>query len=76
MLPLSTIRYNWVQFGCIGYHWLPLVTIGDHWVPFGTIKYYLVQLGTEMEYCASGASMLAEEFWQIVEGFVEVPVNM
>ena len=31
---------------------------------------------SEMEYCASGASMLAEEFWQIVEGFVEVPVNL
>ena len=29
-----------------------------------------------MEYCASAASMLAEEFWQIVEGFVEVPVNL
>ena len=25
-----------------------------------------------MEYCASAASMLAEEFWQIAEGFVEV----
>ena len=31
---------------------------------------------TEMEYCASAASMLAEEFWQIAEGFVEVPVNL
>ena len=29
---------------------------------------------TEMEYWASAASMLAEEFWQIAEGFVEVPV--
>ena len=29
-----------------------------------------------MEYCASAASMLAEEFWQIAEGFVEVPVNL
>ena len=26
-----------------------------------------------MEYCASAASMLAEEILQIVEGFVEVP---
>ena len=26
----------------------------------------------EMEYCASNASMLAEEIWQIAEGFVEV----
>ena len=25
-----------------------------------------------MEYCASATSMLAEEFWQIAEGFVEV----
>ena len=29
-----------------------------------------------MEYCASAASMLTEEFWQIAEGFVEVPVNL
>ena len=29
-----------------------------------------------MEYRASAASMLAEEFWQIAEGFVEVPVNL
>ena len=27
---------------------------------------------SEMEYCASAASMLAEEIWQIAEGFVEV----
>ena len=33
-------------------------------------------LYSEMEYCASAASMLAEEFWQIAEGFVEVPVNL
>ena len=26
-----------------------------------------------MEYCVSAASMLAEEIWQIVEEFVEVP---
>ena len=33
----------------------------------------------EMEYCASAASaasMLVEEIWQIVEGFVEVPANL
>ena len=29
-----------------------------------------------MEYCASAASMLAEEIWQIAEGFVEVPANL
>ena len=29
-----------------------------------------------MEYCASAASMLAEEISQIAEGFVEVPANM
>ena len=28
--------------------------------------------GAEMEFCASAASMLAEEIWQIAEGFVEV----
>ena len=28
-----------------------------------------------MDYCASAASMLAEEIWQIEEGFVEVPTN-
>ena len=32
--------------------------------------------GPEMEYCASATSMLAEEIWQIAEGFVEVPVNL
>ena len=32
--------------------------------------------GAEMEYCASAASMLAEEFRQIAEGFVEVAVNL
>ena len=31
---------------------------------------------TEMEYCASAASMLAEEIWQIAEGFVEVSANL
>ena len=30
----------------------------------------------EMEYCASAASMLAEEIWQIAEGFVEVPTYL
>ena len=30
---------------------------------------------SEMEYCASAASMLPEEIWQIVEGFVEIPAN-
>ena len=29
-----------------------------------------------MEYCASTASMLAEEIWQIAEGFVDVPANL
>ena len=29
-----------------------------------------------MEYCASAVSMLAEEFWQIAERCVEVPVNL
>ena len=29
-----------------------------------------------MEYCASAASMLAEEFWRIEERFVEVLVNL
>ena len=29
-------------------------------------------LRPEMEYCANTASMLAEEIWQIPEGFVEV----
>ena len=30
----------------------------------------------EMEYRASTATMLAEEFWQIAEGSVEVPANL
>ena len=29
-----------------------------------------------MEYCASAASMLAEEIQQIAEGFVEVSANL
>ena len=29
-----------------------------------------------MEYYASVVSMLAEEIWQIAEGFVEVPINL
>ena len=34
----------------------------------------LEDVTTEMEYCASAACMLAEEIWQIAEGFVEVTV--
>ena len=34
------------------------------------------EVRTANAYCASAASMLAEEFWQIAEGFVEVPVNL
>ena len=30
----------------------------------------------EVEICPSAASMLPEEIWQIVEGFVEVPKNL
>ena len=30
----------------------------------------------EMEYCASASRMLAEEIWQISEGFVEVSANL
>ena len=29
-----------------------------------------------MDYCGSAVSLLAEEFWQIAEGFVEVPVKL
>ena len=29
-----------------------------------------------MEYCASAASMLAEDIWQIAEEFVEAPANL
>ena len=28
---------------------------------------------TDLEYCASTAIMLAEEIWQIAEGFAELP---
>ena len=31
---------------------------------------------SEMEYCASAASMLAEDIWQIAEEFVKVPANL
>ena len=30
------------------------------------------KIDSEMEYCVRAASMLAEEIWQIAEGFVEV----
>ena len=40
------------------------------------MKILLFCSNTEMEYCASAASMLAEEIRQIAEGFVEVPVNL
>ena len=36
----------------------------------------LISAKSEMKYCASAASMLAEEIWEIAEGFVEVPVNL
>ena len=32
-------------------------------------------IGTEMGYCMNTTSMLTEEFWQVVEGFVEYPTN-
>ena len=40
------------------------------------VLWELHQYGSEMEYCASAVSMLAEEIWQIAEGFVEVPANL
>ena len=36
----------------------------------------LLNMNPEMEYCASAASMLAEEMWKIVEGFEEVSANL
>ena len=33
-------------------------------------------MNPEMEYCASAASMLAEEMWKIAEGFEEVSANL
>ena len=35
-----------------------------------------VRLSAEMEFCASAASLLAEDIWQIAEGFVEVLRNI
>ena len=35
-----------------------------------------VESSSEMEYCMSAVSILAEEFWQIVEYFVEFPANV
>ena len=35
-----------------------------------------VHIRSEVEYCTSAASMLAEDIWQIAEGFVEVPTNL
>ena len=46
--------------------------------PFGqethkmkTRKVDVYKAHPEMQYCVSAASMLAEEIWQIVEGFVD-----
>ena len=41
-----------------------------------SLLYGLFQISAEMEYCVSATSMLVEEIWQIVKGFVEVPANM
>ena len=52
---------------------------GDGYANVGgvnTIAITIVIAIAELEYCASAASMLAEEIWQIAEGFVEVPVNL
>ena len=35
----------------------------------------LVRAVSEMEYCKSTVSMHMNEFWQVVEGFVDFPVN-
>ena len=40
------------------------------------VKETEAELAPEMEYCASATSMLAENFCQIAEGFVEVPINL
>ena len=42
----------------------------------GLIDPVTVGWPTEMEFCVIAASMLAEEFRQIAEGFVEVSVNL
>ena len=41
----------------------------DYWE---VLRAFYIILKAEMEYCASAASMLAGEIWQIAEGFVEV----
>ena len=40
------------------------------------ILIWVIPPSPEMEYCASAASMLAEEIWHIAEGFVEVSANL
>ena len=52
---------------------------GDGYANVGgvnTIAITIVIAIAELEYCASAASMLAEEIWQIAEGFMEVPVSL
>ena len=68
ILPFATIFYN---LSIDSANPLPsfatLLWYPDYLYPFPK---------TEMEYCASAASMLAEEIWQIAEEFVEVPTNL
>ena len=41
-----------------------------------TFVLFNIEAITEMEYCASAASMLTEEIWQIAKEIVEDPANL
>ena len=66
-----TVRnYTEFLFLCKNQSFSLNLLISMHW------KYCRVLNIPEMEYRASAASMLVEEIWHIVEGFVEVPANL
>ena len=44
--------------------------------PILQLVFFIHVSGAELEYCVSTTSMLAEIFWQIAEGFMEVLANL
>ena len=77
LLMYGSVWYGMVPYGQIWSHWSNMVLycpVGSLIVPYGTVWshiWYHMILYAEMEYCASAASILAEEIWQNAEGFVE-----
>ena len=55
---------------------IKFLTLMGGWVVDGIFAHNKAGAEPEMEYRASAVSMLVEEFWQIAEGYVEVPENL